>query len=142
MAKISNIKETRIKQRAGIQLFCKNNPKIKIRDVANTLGVSPMSVSRWKNKNYFQDIKRKRRTKMIREIKNFLLKKSRNKFTGVDKASTRILKLELQKKFNLYISHVTINNWLRKLLHKPIKAKKTFLLREKDKNRRRKFYKR
>ena len=74
MAKISNIKETRIKQRAEIQLFCKNNPKIKIRDVANTLGVSPMSVSRWKNKNYFQDIKRKRRTKMTREIKFFTKK--------------------------------------------------------------------
>ena len=37
------------------------------------------------------------------------------------------------------VSHVTINNWLRKLLKRPIKAKKTFFLRQKDKNRRLEF---
>ena len=75
---------------------------------------------------------------MTREIKNFLLKKSRNKFTGVDKASTRILKLELQKKFNLYVSHVTINNWLRKLLHKPYSEKKIKIEEENFRKRKKK----
>ena len=50
MAKKSITKDTRLKQRSGIQLFCKNNPKMKVREVSKILGVSPMSVSRWKNK--------------------------------------------------------------------------------------------
>ena len=37
------------------------------------------------------------------------------------------------------VSFVTLNNWLKKILKKPIKAKKTFLLKEKDKNKRIKF---
>ena len=45
-----------------------------------------------------------------------------------------------KKKFNIYISYGTINLWLRKLLKKPIKTKKTFYLKGKDKKRRLEFY--
>ena len=96
---VKNNLQTRLRQRAGIQSFCNNNPKIKGKEVANIFRVSPMTVSRWKNRNYFNDKNRKRRTKMTMEVKNFLIRKSKNKFTGIDNASTRKLKLELQKKF-------------------------------------------
>ena len=65
MKKISNIKETRIKQRVVIQLFCKNNPKIKIKNVANSWGVSPKTVSSWKNKIIFKIKKEKEEQKWL-----------------------------------------------------------------------------
>ena len=77
---------------------------------------------------------------MSRDIKNFLLKKAANKFSGVNKASSRQLSKDIKKKFHIYVSHGTINLWLKKLLKKPIKAKKTFFLREDDKINRLKFY--
>ena len=77
---------------------------------------------------------------MSKDIKNFLLKRAANKFSGVNKASSRQLSKDIKKKFHIDISHGTINLWLKKLLKKPIKAKKTFYLREKDKIRRLEFY--
>ena len=78
---------------------------MKIRDLANILGVSQMSVSRWKNKNYFQIKKIKRRIEMSREIKNILLMKNRNKFTGIDKESSRLLDKHYKKNL-IYMHHI------------------------------------
>ena len=76
---------------------------------------------------------------MTKNIKAFLINKAKNKFTGIDNASSRKIALLVSKKFKIKVSFVTINNWLRKLLRRPIRAKKTFLLRDKDKNKRIKF---
>ena len=78
---------------------------------------------------------------MTKKIKNFLLNKAKNKFAGIDNASSRKLAILIEKRFKIKISFVTVNNWLRSLLKKPIKAKKTFLLRERDKIKRNKFKK-
>ena len=130
----------RQKKRSAIQIIAQKNPDLKNCEIAQIVGTSEMTVTRWKSKTTFTDKTRKRKTKMSKEIKNFLLKKASNKFSGINKASSRQLSKEIKKKFNIYISHGTINLWLRKLLEKPIKAKKTFYLKEKDKKRRLEFY--
>jgi len=92
-----------------------------------------------KKKDYFVDTKRKRKTKMTKAIKNFLLSKAKNKFTGIDNASSRKIASLFFKKFKIKVSFVTVNNWLRKILKRPIKAKKIFLLKNRDKNKSLKF---
>jgi len=129
----------RQKKRSAIQILAKENPNLKNKEIAKIVGTSIMTVCRWKNEMQFNDKKRKRKSKLSKNIKNFIIKKASNKFTGVNKASTRKLSLEINKEFNISVSHSTINIWLRKLLKKPIKAKKTFFLRKKDKRRRMEF---
>ena len=137
---VSHLNILRQKKRSAIQILAKENPNMKNTEIAKFIGTSKMTVTRWKNKANFLDRKRKRKTKLSKNIKNFLLKKASNKFTGVNKASSRKLAGEIQRKFNINVSHATINIWLRKLLKKPIRAKKTFYLKKKDKNRRIDFY--
>ena len=62
---------------------------------------------------------------MKKTIKNFLLK-AKNKFTGIDNASSRKIAALIFKKFQIKVSFVTVNNWLRKILKRPIKEKKHF----------------
>ena len=73
---------------------------------------------------------------MSKKIKNFLLANAKNKFTGINNASCRKLAILISRKFKIKVSFVTVNNWLKKILKSPIKAKKTFFLRDKDKDRR------
>ena len=129
----------RQRRRSSIQLYAKEHPKEKLNQIAKLYSVSPMTVAKWINKDYFVDTPRKRKTKMTKKIKYFLIQKAKNKFTGVDNASSRKLANLILKKFKIKVSFVTINNWLRKILKRPLKAKKTFLLRDKDKNTRLKF---
>ena len=58
-----------------------------------------------------------------------------NKFTGISKASSLKLSKEISKFFNVKISHMAINTWLKKILNTLIKVIKTFYLRNKDKKR-------
>ena len=136
MAKKNEYNKLKIRKRCAIQLFCKKYPKYSNTQVGIILGVSPMTISRWKGKDYFFDKKRKRKSLMTRMIKNFLIKRCKNKFTGINKASSRRLAKEIRRCFNLSVSHATINSWLKKIFKAPIKATKTFLLRNKDKKRR------
>ena len=78
---------------------------------------------------------------MTKEIKNFLLKKCKNRFTGVNKARSRKLSKEIKKYFNIEVSHMTVNTWLKTILKKPIKATKTFFMKYKDKTKRIEFAK-
>ena len=135
----SELNLLRQRKRSAIQLYIKENPDAKLNKVAEIFHVSPMTVAKWKKKDYFVDTKRTRKTKMKKSIKNFLINKAKNKFTGIDNASRRKLAALISKKFKIKVSFVTVNNWLRKLLKRPIKAKKTFLLRDRDKNKRVKF---
>ena len=134
-----NINLDRQKKRSAIQILAQKYPGLTNAEIAKIVGTSKMTVYRWRNKNNFKDKIRNRKTKMTKSIKNFLLKKAANKFTGINNASTRKISSEIKKKFGIYVSHGTINLWLRKLLKKPIKAKKTFYLRQKDKKRRLEF---
>lgn len=139
MAKKIKLNIFRQKKRSAIQILAQNYPNLKNSDIAEIVGTSNMTVSRWKSKFRFTDKKRKRKTKMTKEIKIFLIKNAKNKFTGINNASSRKLSIKIKKKFNINISYGTINIWLSKLFKKPIKAKKTFFLRKKDKKRRLEF---
>ena len=65
-------------------------------EIADILDVSPTTFERWKEKDNFFDKKSQRKSKMTRNIKNFLLKKCKSKFIGINKASSR--KLAKEKK--------------------------------------------
>ncbi len=52
-------------------------------------------------KDSFYDSKRKRKTKMARKIKNFLLAKTKNKFTVTNRASCRKLATLDSKKYKI-----------------------------------------
>ena len=69
---------------------------------------------------------------MNNKIKRFLIKRAKNKFTRIENASCRKLAEQIKNKFNINISKTTVNNWLNQILSKPKKARKTFLLRQKD----------
>lgn len=129
----------RQKKRCTIQLLSQKFPNLTNVQIAKIVGVTSMTVSNWKNKKYFSDAKRKRKSKLTKKIKNFLLRNAKNKFSGVNKASSRRLSLKLKKTFNIDISFQQVNVWLRKILRKPIRAKKTFLLKNKDKKKRIEF---
>lgn len=127
------------RRRSAIQLYVKEHPKEKLNQIAKLYSFSPMTVAKWVNKDYFVDSSRKRKTKMTKKIKYFLNRKAKNKFNGIDNASSRKLANLILTKFKIKVSFITINNWLRKILKSPLKAKTTFLLRGKDKNIRIKF---
>ena len=100
MAKNNEANKLKIKKRYAIQLICKKYPEYSYAKVAEIIGVTPMTVSRWKGKNYFIEQKRRRKSLMTRSIKNFLIKRCKNKFTGINKASSRRLSKELKRYFN------------------------------------------
>lgn len=139
MVKQLDLKIIRQKKRSTIQILAQKYPEMKNSDIAEIVGTSKMTVSRWKNKANFTDKKRKRKTKMTKEIKCFLIQKAKNKFSGINNASCRKLSKEIKNQFNISISYGTVNRWLLKLFNKPIKAKKTFFLRKRDKKRRLEF---
>ena len=116
----------RQQKRTAIQVLHSQYPYLKNKEIAEIIGTSVMTVSRWKSGINFTDKKRKRTTKMSKNIKNFLIRKAKNQFTGINNASTRKLSQELKRKFNIDFSHVAINRWLQKIFKKPMKVKKTF----------------
>ena len=126
MAKKIKLNIFRQKKRSAIQILAQNYPNLKNSDIAEIVGTSNMTVSRWKSKFRFTDKKRKRKTKMTKEIKIFLIKNAKNKFTGINNASSRKLSIKIKKKFNINISYGTINIWLSKLFKKPINKSPIF----------------
>jgi len=135
---VKKLNLTRQKKRTAIQILSKEYPYLKNKEFAKIAGTSSMTVSRWKDKETFIDKKRKRRNKMSLDIKNFIINIARNKFNGINKASSRKIALAIKKKFDAYVSHGTVNIYLSTLLKKPI-IKENIFFREKDKNRRLEF---
>ena len=109
--------------------------------MAKLYDISNKTASKQKRRKYFTDKVRTRKTKMNNKIKRFLITRAKNKFTGIENASCRKLSEQIKNKFNINISKTTVNNWLNQILSKPKKARKTFLLRQKDKNKRIEFTK-
>lgn len=129
----------REKLRCAIQVYCKNYPNAKDTEIARIFKVSNNFVGRWKNRRNYENSKRKRKIKISKRIKRFLIKKSKNKFTGIEGASSRKLASKIRKKFSIKICHSTVNNYLKRIYGEPMKAKKTFLLKKKDKAKRVEF---
>ena len=126
-------------RRSAIQLYTKEHPEVKSNKVAPIFHVSPMTVLKWRKKDSFYDSVRKRKNRISRNIKYFLLRNGKNKFSGIDNASCRKLATQIERKLKVKISFVTVNNWLKKLTKRTIKVKKTFFLKDKDKKNRLKF---
>ena len=76
---------------------------------------------------------------MNNKIKNFLIKKTKNKFTGINNSISWKLRFEVKKKFGIEVTHVTINNWIKKNLNRYINANKTFLLIKKGQGKKNKI---
>lgn len=129
----------RQKKRAAIQVYFQKYPNVSDSEMANIFGVSRGMVSKWKNRRFFTEQKRNRKSNLNSNIRKFLIKKAANKFTGIDEASSRKLSQEIMNKFSVYISKTTVNKYLNKILNKPKKATTTFILKEKDKTRRIEF---
>ena len=127
------------KLRCAIQIYWKTHPNSKDTEIAKLFKVSNNFVGRWKNKKNYMNSKRKRKGKITKKIRRFLLKNAKNKFTGIEGGSSRKLARKIRKKFSVKLCHSTVNNYLKKIFGKPKKASKTFLLRKKDKEARIKF---
>ena len=65
----------RQKKKKCIQIIYQKNPELKNSEISQIVGASVMRVSRWKKENTYTNKARKRKTKMSKDIKNFLLKK-------------------------------------------------------------------
>ena len=100
-----NINLDRQKKRSAIQILAQKYPGLTNAEIAKIVGTSKMTVYRWRNKNNFKDKIRNRKTKMTKSIKNFLLKKAANKFTGINNASTRKISSEI-KKNSVFMYHM------------------------------------
>ena len=129
---------TRVAIRGAIQAECAIG-EMTIQEIAEKYKVSKTTVMKWKFRDSPISQKRKRKSKLGQKAKRFLYKAAANKFTGSEKASSRRLQNKLFSKFQLKVSHVTVNKCLRKILEKPRRARKTFLLTENNKGQRRSF---
>jgi transposase len=127
------------KLRCAIQVYWQNHKDSKDTEIAKIFHVSNNFVGRWKKKKNYVNSKRKRKSKINQIIKRYSIKKTKNKFTGIEGASSRKLASKIRKKFLIKICHSTVNNCLKKIFGKPKRATKTFYLRKKDKEKRIKF---
>ena len=69
----SKLSLPRQRKRCTIQLYKIEHAEEKSKKIAQIFKVSPMTVSKWIKKDSFYDSIRKRKTKMTKKIKNFLL---------------------------------------------------------------------
>lgn len=108
-----------------------------LRKIERTLSFSRTSIRIWINRPDLQPKKRvKKKLKVTQEIKDFCCELAKNKWTGKDGASCRKITTVVNKEFNTNLHYTTINSILRKSLSRPIKCKNTFLLNEKQKEKR------
>lgn len=112
-----------------------------LRKISRTLKFARTSVKLWVDR---QDTKRKKyeRTKPLKitpEMEQFAVNIAKNKWTGKDGASCRLIANTLNKEFQTQVHYTNVNKMLKKNLSKPIKAKNTFLLNDVQKQKRVKF---
>ena len=93
----SELNLLRQRRRSAIQLYIREHPDEKMNVIAKLFKVSPVTVAKWRKRDSFLDSKRKRKTKMTKKIKNFLLSNAKNKFTGVCNSSSRKLAILIEK---------------------------------------------
>ena len=130
-------------RRSGIILDCMNRKTtgMTIKEIADKYNVSVPTVMKWKDRTTPVIQKRKRKKKLNRKVRKFIYTNTADKFTGVDKASSRKIANRVQGKFGLTVSHSTIAKCCKEMLRKPIKAGKAFLLTKKNQERRVEFAK-
>jgi len=131
-------------KRTRVQIYWseRKQNKMTLKQIAEKVGVSIMTVRRWKDKTTNLPHKRiKRRNKFNQTVKRYIYKLAANKFTGIEHASSRKIMFKVKRKFKTDISHSTVNNYLRQMLKKPRRAHKTFIVSSDYKEQRLKFAK-
>ena len=97
----SKLNLSRQRKRSAIQLYKIDHPDETSKKISQIYNVSPMTLAKWIKKDSFYDSIRKRKTKMTRKIKIFLLSNAKNKFTGINNASCRKLAMMISKTLKL-----------------------------------------
>jgi hypothetical protein len=132
-------------KRAAIQLewMMKKETKMTIKSLATKYKLKYTTVRRWKDRSTTTIIKKtgQRRTKYNQNIKRHIYKLAANKFTGAEQASSRKIMFKIRRKFKVDITHASVNNYLRKMLKKPRRAQKTFVITNDYKEQRLEFAK-
>ena len=81
-----------------------------LKGIADKYGISIPTVQKWKERSSpISKKERKRKGKLSQPIRRYIYKLAVDKFTGNDNASSRKIANRVRKKFNLSVSHVTIN---------------------------------
>jgi hypothetical protein len=132
-------------KRAAIQLewMMRKQTKMTIKSLATKYDLKYTTVRRWKDRTTTTITKKtgQRRTKYNQTIKRHIYKLAANKFTGAEQASSRKIMFKIRRKFKVDITHATVNNYLRKMLKKPRRAQKTFVITSDYKEKRLEFSK-
>ena len=123
--------------RGAIQVM--KNQGCSNKEISDSVGVSIPTVMKCCDQHTTRAKKRVRKGKMKRDVKNFLFKKCSNKYTGVDNASSRALVPKLKRKFGLKVHQTTVNRWLKPILSKPRRSKKSLFLTKDHKIARKEF---
>ena len=124
--------------RGAIQVMCQKS-NMTLKEISDCLGVSIPTVQKWKNRESTAAQKRKRKSKLSFEIKRYIFKQAKDKYTGIEHASSRKIANRVNKKFKIHVCHSTVNNYLRKVFRKPRRARTTFKLTENNKDVRKEF---
>ena len=134
------IKKEKLRLRHAIQEAHIKNPGMSDQEIATFLKTTKKYVAFWKDRESNENAKKpNRKTKKTRKIKKFLVRLAKNKFTGIEGASSRKIAKKIDKKFGIKVSHTTVNTWLNDTVGKPKKATTTFLIKKNNKQRRMDF---
>lgn len=133
--------------RGAIQYDCFNS-KLSMRNIAKKYHVNLSTVQYWKKRDSVDNGVRKRRSKLDSKHIEFILNLAKNKFSGIDRASSRIIAYKVSKEFRnstkkdgkqFKVSAMTVNRLLQKHFGKPRKARKIFKMTPKNIEQRIKF---
>lgn len=133
------------KQNIAITIQTDHKAGMKPTEIANLLGVSKQRVNYWIHHKLAN--KRKRRTKLTRNEKNYLIKWAKDRPLSLASAKkiqrkfNSLPKRKKEKKLQKKISVSTVNRILNKYISKPKQIKKVFFLSTTNKNQRLKFLK-
>ena len=131
----------RAEYRGAIMYFARQNWSTY--KIAKELKISPKTVQKWRNRTSVIPPTRQRKSKFPEEIHKRIADLGRDKYTGLDNASTHKIKGKINAEFELKgkyeISHMTVSRTLRQRVGKVRMPLKTFVLEEKHKKERLKF---
>ena len=112
-------------------------------EIARLLSISPQKVNYWIHHPI--TYKKKRREKLTKNERNFIIKWAKNKPINIASAKriqkrfNRLSKYQKENKLQKKVSISTINKILNKFISKPKKIRKVFLLTETQKKKRYEF---
>jgi len=130
-------------KRGAIQIEWLNRDRndMTMQKISRRLDVSMSTIQKWKDKGTVRSQNRNKKSKLNIRIKMYIYKEAVDRITGFDGASSRKIANKIWKKFKIKVSHVTVNSTLNKMISRPRKVRRTFMLTEKNKEARKDFAK-